>query len=96
MPPIAAVVAGSGYPDRGAWAEEYLRSANSDADALRAFGPRDGRGRLTRGLTKALTPFPRNRHLAPILIMTISRHPADDRSGQIDRVIVLSLSSLAG
>ena len=27
--------------------------------------------------------------------MTISRHPADDRSGQIDRVIVLRLSSNA-
>jgi predicted phosphodiesterase len=40
---IAAVVAGSSYPDRLAWTEEYLRSANSDADALRAFGPRDGR-----------------------------------------------------
>jgi hypothetical protein len=40
---IAAVVAGSTYPDRASWAEEYLRSANSDADALRAFGPRDGR-----------------------------------------------------
>lgn len=40
---IAAVVAGSTYPDRAAWAEEYLRAANSDADALRAFGPRDGR-----------------------------------------------------
>ena len=40
---IAAVVAGSTYPDRVAWAEEYLRAANSDVDALRAFGPRDGR-----------------------------------------------------
>ncbi len=40
---IAEVIGGSGYPDRRAWAEEYLRSANSDADALRAFGPRDGR-----------------------------------------------------
>lgn len=41
---IEAVVAGSSYPSRVAWAEQYLRSANSDADALRAFGPRDGRG----------------------------------------------------
>ncbi|HEX5088909.1 MAG TPA: metallophosphoesterase family protein [Nocardioides sp.] len=40
---VAAVVAGSAYPDRQAWAEEYVRSANSDADALAAFGPRDGR-----------------------------------------------------
>lgn len=40
---IGAVVAASAYPDRVAWAEEYLRSAISDADALRTFGPRDGR-----------------------------------------------------
>jgi predicted phosphodiesterase len=40
---IAAVVAGSSYPERAEWAEAYLRSANSDADALEAFGPRDGR-----------------------------------------------------
>ena len=40
---VAAVVAGSAYPDRQAWADEYVRSANSDADALAAFGPRDGR-----------------------------------------------------
>jgi diadenosine tetraphosphatase ApaH/serine/threonine PP2A family protein phosphatase len=40
---VAAVVRDSGYPDRQAWADEYLRAANSDADALRAFGPRDGR-----------------------------------------------------
>ena len=40
---IAAVIAGSTYPERAAWAEEYLRAVNSDADALRAFGPRDGR-----------------------------------------------------
>ncbi|GAA1849077.1 metallophosphoesterase family protein [Microlunatus capsulatus] len=40
---VAAVVAGSSYPDRAAWAAEYLRATASDADALRAFGPRDGR-----------------------------------------------------
>jgi putative phosphoesterase len=40
---IAAVVAGSSYPDRLAWAKDYLRSTLSDADALQAFGPRDGR-----------------------------------------------------
>jgi predicted phosphodiesterase len=39
----AQVVAASTYPDRQAWVDEYVRSANSDADALRAFGPRDGR-----------------------------------------------------
>ncbi len=46
---VEAVVAGSTYPDRRAWADEYLRSANSDADALRAFGPRDGRAEVRRG-----------------------------------------------
>lgn len=40
---ISQVVRDSGYPDRQSWADEYLRSANSDADAIRAFGPRDGR-----------------------------------------------------
>jgi putative phosphoesterase len=40
---VAAVVTGSSYPDRQAWADEYVRSANSDADAVAAFGPRDGR-----------------------------------------------------
>jgi len=40
---IAAVVAGSDYPDRAAWAEDYLRATASDADAIAAFGPRDGR-----------------------------------------------------
>ncbi|CAA9304303.1 MAG: Metallophosphoesterase [uncultured Friedmanniella sp.] len=40
---VAAVVASSGYPDRAGWAAEYLRATSSDADALRAFGPRDGR-----------------------------------------------------
>jgi putative phosphoesterase len=40
---IAEVVAGSTYEGRSAWAEEYLRAVNSDVDALRAFGPRDGR-----------------------------------------------------
>ena len=40
---VAAVVAGSAYPDRAAWAGDYLRAQASDADAIRAFGPRDGR-----------------------------------------------------
>ena len=30
----------SGYPDRAAWADEYVRSQHSDFDALRAFTPR--------------------------------------------------------
>lgn len=40
---VAEVVRLSNYPEAQSWAEEYLRSANSDVDALRAFGPRDGR-----------------------------------------------------
>jgi predicted phosphodiesterase len=36
----ARVVAESGYPDRAAWADEYVRSRNSDLDALHAFTPR--------------------------------------------------------
>ena len=40
---IAAVVADSAYPERSSWAEEYLRSTHSDAEALTVFGPRDGR-----------------------------------------------------
>jgi predicted phosphodiesterase len=40
---VADVVAGSAYPDRAAWADEYLRAQASDTDAIAAFGPRDGR-----------------------------------------------------
>ncbi len=40
---VSQVVRESDYPDRQSWADEYLRSVNSDADAIRAFGPRDGR-----------------------------------------------------
>jgi len=36
----AEVVRDSGYPDAAAWADEYVRSRNSDADAIAAFGPR--------------------------------------------------------
>ncbi|WP_433345218.1 metallophosphoesterase family protein [Micromonospora sp. CA-111912] len=39
----ARVAAESGFPDATAWADEYLRSRHSDADALAVFGPRDGR-----------------------------------------------------
>jgi predicted phosphodiesterase len=37
------VAAESTYPEARAWADYFLRSEASDADALRAFGPRDGR-----------------------------------------------------
>jgi putative phosphoesterase len=40
---VASVVANSTYPGRQAWADEYIRSESSDAEALAAFGPRDGR-----------------------------------------------------
>jgi len=38
----ARIVAESTYPDRAAWADEYVRSRNSDLDALAAFTPRVG------------------------------------------------------
>lgn len=37
------IVRESGYPDRHEWAEQYVRSRASDAEAIRVFGPRDGR-----------------------------------------------------
>ena len=40
---VEHVVRESRYPGRREWAEEHTRSANSDADALAAFAPRDGR-----------------------------------------------------
>jgi predicted phosphodiesterase len=42
---IAEVVADSTYPDRSVWANDYLRAQASDADAITAFAPRDGRPR---------------------------------------------------
>jgi predicted phosphodiesterase len=36
----ARIAAESGYPERAAWVNEYVRSRNSDLDALRAFTPR--------------------------------------------------------
>ncbi len=39
----ARVAAESGYPDAAEWAEYFVRSAAGDAEALGAFGPRDGR-----------------------------------------------------
>lgn len=37
------LVASSSYPDAAEWAETYLRHPPSDAEAVRVFGPRDGR-----------------------------------------------------
>jgi hypothetical protein len=37
------VVAESGYPDRQAWADYFVRARASDAEALTTFAPRDGR-----------------------------------------------------
>jgi len=39
----ARIAAESGYPDAAAWADFYVRSRASDAEALTTFGPRDGR-----------------------------------------------------
>ena len=36
----ARIIAESSYPDRAEWVDEYVRSRNSDVDALRAFTPR--------------------------------------------------------
>ncbi|MFJ1644042.1 metallophosphoesterase family protein [Streptomyces sp. NPDC088258] len=40
---IAALTEASGYPDIEEWADYFLHARASDADALDAFGPRDGR-----------------------------------------------------
>ena len=40
---VAAVVAGSHYPDRHDWADYFVRAEASDAEALTVFAPRDGR-----------------------------------------------------
>ncbi|WP_166349168.1 metallophosphoesterase family protein [Phytoactinopolyspora limicola] len=37
------VVAGSGFPGCREWADDYVRDAASDVEALTAFGPLDGR-----------------------------------------------------
>jgi predicted phosphodiesterase len=37
------IIAESGYEGRREWVDEYVRGRNSDADALTAFAPRDGR-----------------------------------------------------
>lgn len=42
---IERVVAESTYPNRREWAEYFIRSTASDAEALTVFGPRDGRGK---------------------------------------------------
>ena len=39
----ARVTAESGFEGAAGWADDYLRSRASDIDALRVFGPRDGR-----------------------------------------------------
>ncbi|MFJ6216951.1 metallophosphoesterase family protein [Streptomyces sp. NPDC092296] len=40
---VARVSAESGYPDIAEWADYFLHARATDADALAAFGPRDGR-----------------------------------------------------
>jgi hypothetical protein len=39
----AAIGATCDFPEIDEWTDEYLYSRNSDADALAAFGPGDGR-----------------------------------------------------
>lgn len=43
----ARLVAECAYPDLAAWADHYLNARASDVDALEAFGPRDGRTRVS-------------------------------------------------
>ncbi|MFD5555180.1 metallophosphoesterase family protein [Streptomyces sp. NPDC127068] len=40
---VVRVCRDSSYPEVGAWADYFLRARATDADALAAFGPRDGR-----------------------------------------------------
>ena len=40
----AAIERDSTFPGRTQWCDDYLRTTPSDAEALEAFGPRDGRG----------------------------------------------------
>lgn len=40
---VDEVVAGSGFPGVGQWAEENLRNPAGDIEAIQTFGPRDGR-----------------------------------------------------
>jgi hypothetical protein len=43
----ARLIAGCAYPDIASWADHHLNARASDADALEAFGPRDGRTRVS-------------------------------------------------
>lgn len=37
------LISGSSFPDVRSWVDDYVLSPPSDLDAVRAFGPRDGR-----------------------------------------------------
>jgi len=39
----AAICSQSSYPDIAAWADYFIHARASDAEAIRIFGPRDGR-----------------------------------------------------
>jgi predicted phosphodiesterase len=45
----AQIVEASGFPGRQEWVDYFVRAAASDAEALTAFAPRDGRDLLRRG-----------------------------------------------
>jgi hypothetical protein len=45
----ARITAESSYPQAAEFADYYVRSQASDIEALRAFGPRDGRPSTTPG-----------------------------------------------
>ena len=42
----AAIADQSGYPDVAEWADYFVHARATDADALGAFAPRDGRAQL--------------------------------------------------
>ncbi|MFC8130903.1 hypothetical protein [Streptomyces sp. NPDC057302] len=44
---ITQVTQDSSYPEISRWADYFLRAQATDADALAAFGPRDGRSDTT-------------------------------------------------
>jgi hypothetical protein len=41
------VIDGSSYPDVAKWVDFFIRNPVSDAEAIRVFGPRDGRASAT-------------------------------------------------
>jgi hypothetical protein len=45
----ASITGQSGYPGAAEWADYFVRARAGDAEAIAAFGPRDGRPAAARG-----------------------------------------------